>query len=66
MCPQFVNSDNLTLVLFIRIVQHSSPPTAIAWGINIAAAGNDGKLTFYDENTGLVKNFEYPNDSKVA
>lgn len=45
-----------------RIIQHSSIPFAVAWGGSIVVAGNDGRVTFYDEDGGEERTFDHSED----
>ena len=49
----------------VQICAHTTIPYALSWGTHIAAAGNDGKLVFYDENGGIFQKFDYGYDAKV-
>lgn len=44
---------------------HHSIPYALGWGQQIVAAGNDGKVSFYDTFGNLLQRFDYTNDEKV-
>lgn len=41
------------------IARHSGVPFALAWGGSIVVAGNDGTVTFYDEDGGEEHTFDY-------
>ena len=49
----------------VQIVQHSSIPYALDWGVHIMAAGNDQIVAFYDENGGAIQKFDYTSDDTV-
>jgi len=40
------------------IARHSCVPFALSWGASIVVAGNDGQVTFYDEDGGENKETE--------
>ncbi len=42
-----------------EIVVHPCVPYALSWGRSIAAAGNDGKVMFYDIHAGVEHTFDY-------
>ena len=48
-----------------QIVAHSCIPYALGWGAHIVAAGNDGKVFFYDDNGAVFQKYDYAHDSKV-
>lgn len=45
-------------------MQHHSIPYALAFGEQIAAAGNDQKVSFYDNFGNLLQRFDYTSDEK--
>jgi intraflagellar transport protein 172 len=45
-----------------RIATHPSVPFALAWGSSIVIAGNDGMVTFYDEDGGEEHMFDHSDD----
>ena len=49
----------------VQLTVHSTVPYCLEWGINICAAGNDGKVIFYDERGGVAHQIDYSNDPKV-
>ena len=49
----------------LKIGTHTSVPYALSWGVHILAAGNDGKVFFYDSEGGVYQRFEYGSDKKV-
>lgn len=46
-------------------IKHSSIPYALAWGSHILAAGNDGKIAFYEPTGDCFQRFDYSKDEKV-
>ena len=46
-------------------LKHSSIPYALAWGSHILAAGNDGKIAFYEPSGDCFQRFDYSKDEKV-
>jgi intraflagellar transport protein 172 len=40
------------------ICRHSCVPFSLAWGVNIVVAGNNGQVTFYDEDGGEEQTFD--------
>jgi intraflagellar transport protein 172 len=46
-------------------IQHSTIPYALAWGSHIMAAGNDGKVAFYELSGDCFQRFDYSKDEKV-
>ena len=46
-------------------LKHSSIPYALAWGSHILAAGNDGKIAFYEPSGDCFQRFDYSKDDKV-
>lgn len=46
-------------------LKHSSIPYALAWGSHILAAGNDGKIAFYEPTGDCFQRFDYSKDEKV-
>lgn len=46
-------------------IKHSSIPYALAWGAHIMAAGNDGKIAFYDASGDCFQRFDHSRDDKV-
>lgn len=44
------------------ICRHSCIPFALAWASSIVVAGNDGQVTFYDEDGGEEHTFDHSND----
>lgn len=45
------------------IARHSCVPFALSWGASIVVAGNDGQVTFYDEDGGEEHTFDHSNDA---
>ncbi|KAI9137410.1 hypothetical protein BKA69DRAFT_1032603 [Paraphysoderma sedebokerense] len=45
-----------------KFTVHTTPPTALAWGESIVAAGADKCITFYDANGRIFQNFDYQGD----
>ena len=48
-----------TIESFKKIFTHHSIPYALGFGENIAAAGNDQKVTFYDTYGNVLQRFDY-------
>ena len=48
-----------------KLTTHSSVPYALAFGVQIMAAGNDGKVAFYDMEGNCFQRFDYSKDEKV-
>ena len=48
-----------------RLTKHSSIPYALGWGERIVAAGNNGIVTYYDQQGNRLQNFDYSNDPKT-
>lgn len=48
-----------------KIVTHHSIPYALGWGEHIVAAGNDGKVSYYDASGNHIQRFDYTNDDKI-
>jgi len=48
-----------------KIAVHHSIPYALGWGEQIVAAGNDGKVSYYDANGNFMQRFDYTNDDKI-
>lgn len=46
-------------------IQHSCIPYALAWGAHILAAGNDGKIAFYEPTGDSFQRFDFSKDEKV-
>jgi len=46
----------------VRLAMHTCVPQALAWGENIIAGGNDGKIVFYDIEGGVYQLFDYSSD----
>lgn len=46
----------------VRLATHTCVPQSLAWGENIVAAGNDGKVVFYDLEGTVYQLFDYSND----
>ena len=46
----------------VRLATHTCVPQALAWGENIVAAGNDGKVVFYDLEGSVYQLFDYSAD----
>ena len=42
-----------------KLIQHSCPVYALAWGYSICIAGNDQKVVFYDQSGCMQKCFKY-------
>ena len=49
-----------------KVVTYNSVPYALGWGEHIVAAGNDGKVAFFDHRGNLLQKFDYTNDDKVT
>ncbi|CAI2386632.1 unnamed protein product [Moneuplotes crassus] len=48
-----------------KITTHSSVPYALAWGVQILAAGNDGRVVFYEADGNCFQKIDYSKDDKV-
>ncbi len=48
-----------------KLFQHSSVPTALAWGKSIVAAGADQRVVFYDSEGGQCGQFDYDGKEDV-
>ena len=50
-----------------KLCNHSCIPTCLAWGkdSNIFAAGNDFKVSIYNEDGKNIHNFDYSNDDEI-
>ncbi|CAD8094928.1 unnamed protein product [Paramecium sonneborni] len=59
-----VYSYNLDTQQSQKLVVHHSIPYALAYGQNVAAAGNDQKVSFYDNYGNLVQRFDYTQDER--
>jgi intraflagellar transport protein 172 len=46
-------------------LKHTSIPYALAWGQHILAAGNDGKIAFYEPSGDCFQRFDHSRDEKV-
>ena len=46
-------------------INHSTIPSALAWGTHILAAGNDGVVAFYEPTGDSFQRFDYSKDDKV-
>jgi len=46
-------------------IMHSTIPYALAWGAHILAAGNDGKVAFYESSGDRFSTFDYSKEDKV-
>lgn len=46
-------------------IMHSTIPYSLAWGSHILAAGNDGKVAFYEVTGDCFQRFDYSKDEKV-
>ena len=47
----------------LQIVFHPCVPYALSWGHSIVAAGNDQTVTFYDDNGGVERSFQYADEA---
>ena len=54
---------HLTLQKVSKIVQHSSCPSAIAWGKSICIGSNDQRVVFYNEDGAMIKFFDYSKET---
>lgn len=45
-----------------KLAHHTCIPTALAWGESIVAAGNDGKVIFYDVEGVVLQLFDYTSE----
>lgn len=48
-----------------KITTHTSVPYALAWGVQICAAGNDGRVVFYEADGNCFQKIDYSKDDKV-
>lgn len=48
-----------------KITTHTSVPYALAWGVQILAAGNDGRVVFYEADGNCFQKIDYSKDDKV-
>ena len=48
-----------------KLVTHSSVPYALAWGVHILAGGNDGRVSFYEEDGNRFQQLDYSKDDRV-
>jgi intraflagellar transport protein 172 len=48
-----------------KITTHASVPYALAWGVQILAAGNDGRVVFYEADGNCFQKVDYSKDDKV-
>ena len=48
-----------------KLAHHTSIPTALAWGESIVAAGNDGKVIFYDVEGTVLQLFDYASEQSL-
>lgn len=62
---RFFFDDNGQGPSHTRLTTHPSPAYALGWGQSILVAGNDGNVTFYDQDGGVQKAFDYASDPKV-
>ena len=46
----------------VKLMQHTCVPQSLAWGEHIVAAGNDGKVVFYDVEGNVYQLFDYSSD----
>ena len=46
-------------------INHTTIPSALAWGTHILAAGNDGVVAFYEPTGDSFQRFDYSKDDKV-
>jgi intraflagellar transport protein 172 len=46
-------------------IQHSTIPYALAWGTHILAAGNDGKIAFFEPGGDSFQRFDFSKDERV-
>lgn len=50
----------------LKLLVHSCPPTALAWGAAVCCAGSDGRVSFYDVSAGTpLRTFDYSGDASV-
>jgi intraflagellar transport protein 172 len=49
----------------VKLAHHTCVATALAWGESIIAAGNDGKVIFYDVEGGVQQLFDYTSDKTI-
>lgn len=48
----------------ILIARHTAAPFALAWGMSIVVAGNDGQIFFYTEDGGVECSFDVTENNK--
>jgi intraflagellar transport protein 172 len=48
-----------------KLAHHTCIPTALAWGESIIAAGNDGKVIFYDVEGVVLQLFDYTSEASL-
>ena len=48
-----------------KLTTHPSVPYALAWGVQILAAGNDGRVVFYEADGNCFQRVDYSKDDKV-
>ena len=64
----FIDNTILTFNLETKAknkITHTTIPQALAWGTHILAAGNDGRVSFYDSTGDRFYSFDYSKDEKV-
>lgn len=64
----FLDNTILTFNLETKVktkMTHSTIPQALAWGTHILAAGNDGRVAFYESSGDRFFSFDYSKDEKV-
>jgi intraflagellar transport protein 172 len=49
----------------VKLFTHSCPPTGLAWGSAICAAGCDARVSFYDVEGTPLRTFDYSGDPSV-
>ncbi|KAI9096123.1 hypothetical protein DFS34DRAFT_154359 [Phlyctochytrium arcticum] len=47
-----------------KFATHKCPPTALAWGESVVAAGNDRAVVFYDTEGHVMQEFDYSRDDE--
>lgn len=60
-----INKYNLENKSLQKFAVHSSIPYCLTWGLDILAAGNDGKVVFYNDSGLKLQTFDYTNDEKL-
>jgi intraflagellar transport protein 172 len=62
---KFVFDDSGVGPAHSKFAQHPCVPYSLGWGETVCAAGNNGMVTFYDNEGGNAGEFDYSNDDSV-